>query len=405
MARAQDNETLIDRDAPDLVGATLPGGWRVQRHVSTGSFGHVYEGRHLDDGPASVAIKVLHTNLVSEPEVALRFRREADILEAIESPSVPRLFDRGRDPRGRPFFVMEFLKGRELGVVLAEAGSLPARQALSLVEPICEALVAAHKAGITHRDLKPENVMVQPDGVKIFDFSVSKVDDVALTQPGTILGTPSYMSPEQALGEPVTVQFDVYAVGAVLYELLTGRPPFRGADAQKTLLALLTEEAPRPRAIDVRIAPEVETLVLSAIARDPRARIPDMSALLDQVRAVRAALDRANEAETLPTVTVEALRATEAQRAVAPPSSVPAPVTGVAPVLAAPTRAGDVRTPANRSDALYWALGCALMGAALVVLAKALALPAVPLWLALVALVPGYLVGRVVGRSLHSFAL
>ncbi len=385
--------------APDLVGAVLPGGWQVVRHVALGSFGHVYEGRHLEDGPASVAMKVLHTGLLTEPEVAMRFRREADILEAIESPHVPRLFDRGRDARRRPFFVMEFLKGRELGALIHAEGALAPARALGLTRQICAALAAAHRSGITHRDLKPENVIVQGDPalgetVKLLDFSVSKIEDIALTQPGAILGTPAYMSPQQALGEAVTVQFDVYAVGAVLYELLTGRPPFRGADAQQTLYALLTETAPPPRALDMRIPPFVEALVLRAIAKEPGERyatIEELAAAVERARGELASAAHTPSAQPAP----RGLLAS----APAAPAPVPSLAVRRSDTLAAPAR------PPGTSDAHHWALGCALLGAALVVLTKALALPSLPFWVAILATVPGYFLGRIAARSLHAVAL
>lgn len=276
-----------ESDKPDLVGSTLPGGWEVVRHIGIGSMGHVYEVKHLDGGPARAAAKVLHGELVHNREVAFRFRREADILDAIESPHVPRLFDRGRDEKGRSFIVMELISGEELFKVLQDRSTLPVPTALEITRQICQAIAAAHRVGITHRDLKPENVMVlgslEAPQIKLLDFSVSKVDDIALTQAGTLLGTPSYMPPEQAVGNEITPRVDVYAVGAMLYDMVCGRPPFDEGEPGRTLGALLTQEAPRPRSLAPDLPEEVEAVILRAIAKNPEKRYPTISALEGEI--------------------------------------------------------------------------------------------------------------------------
>jgi serine/threonine-protein kinase len=276
-----------ESDAPDLVGKVLAGVWEVVRHVAIGSMGHVYEVRHMDGGPARAAAKVLHTELVHNKEVAFRFRREAEILDAIHSPHVPRLFDRGRDEMGRPFFVIEYIAGRELFRVLEEQKTLPVQPALEITRQICQAIGAAHRAGIIHRDLKPENVMIvgspaAPE-VKILDFSVSKMDDISLTQAGTILGTPAYMPPEQALGQEITPKVDVYAVGVMLYDMLCGQAPFDEGEPGRTLGALLTRDAPRPRSLAPDLPEEVEAVILQAIAKDPAKRYASIDVLEGEI--------------------------------------------------------------------------------------------------------------------------
>jgi len=196
--------------------------------------GHVYEA-HGPTGPAErVAVKVLHTSLMKKPDVAFRFRHEAELLASVDSPHIPRVLGRGRDARGRPFFVLEFIAGRELSAILQDRVTLPLAQALEIAIQLCRALSSAHTAGIVHRDMKPDNIIV--DGlpndplVRVLDFSVSKSEDLSFTKTGIILGTPSYMPPEQARGDGVGPLVDVYAVGAILYDMLVGRPPFEGAD-------------------------------------------------------------------------------------------------------------------------------------------------------------------------------
>ncbi|HTJ82701.1 MAG TPA: serine/threonine-protein kinase [Polyangiaceae bacterium] len=290
-----DASSGADPDAPDLEGTTLQGVWQIRRHIGVGAMGQVYEARHTEDGPARAAVKVLHKSLLANREVSYRFRREAEILEVIESPHVPRVFDRGKDPLGRPFMVMELISGVELSRVLEARGTLPVPLVVEISRQVCRALTAAHRAGIVHRDLKPENVMLcggswsdstalgaaepPPPEVKLLDFSVSKVEDLAFTNAGALLGTPSYMPPEQARGESATPKVDIYAVGAVAYEMLTGRPPFDSPDPGKTLALLLTEEAPAPRALVPSIPPKIEAVILRAIEKDPSRRYPTAAAL------------------------------------------------------------------------------------------------------------------------------
>ncbi len=318
-----------ESDSPDLVGKVLAGVWEVVRHVAIGSMGHVYEVRHTDGGPARAAAKVLHTELVHNKEVAFRFRREAEILDAIHSPHVPRLFDRGRDEMGRPFFVIEYIAGRELFQVLEEQKTLPLHPALEITRQICQAIGAAHRAGIIHRDLKPENVMIvgspaAPE-VKILDFSVSKMDDIALTQAGTILGTPAYMPPEQALGQEITPKVDVYAVGAMLYDMLCGQAPFDEGEPGRTLGALLTRDAPRPRSLAPDLPEEVEAVVLRAIAKDPAKRYASIDALEGEIGLL------------LGNVSGLRKRSHEVDDEAARPTQVPSPA-GATRVAAAPRR-------------------------------------------------------------------
>lgn len=294
-----------DELAADLVGETLSG-WRVVRHIAEGGMGHVYEA----EGPKGerAAIKVLHTHLLTKPEVSFRFRREGEILESIQSPHVPKLMGRGKDKRGRPYMVMELLDGRELNRVLEEAHRLSASVAVDIATQLCRALAAAHAAGVVHRDMKPENVIVcgalSAPVVKVLDFSVSKTEDVAFTQLGQIIGTPAYMPPEQAKGDPITPLADVYSVGAILYDMLTGRPPFHGDEPGRILSDLLTKTPPRPRELNPLIPASVEAVVLRAIARDPKQRFPLIEAFGDALRSLGEELEleegRATEAPEVP---------------------------------------------------------------------------------------------------------
>jgi eukaryotic-like serine/threonine-protein kinase len=284
----------------DLVGVTVKG-FRVTRHIAEGGMGHVYEAT----SPAGerVALKVLHTALMTKPDVAFRFRREAELIDAVKSEHVPRLYARGRDAKGRPFMVLELIEGSELGEVIGDHGRIPLLPALEIAIQICRALVAAHAAGVVHRDLKPGNIIVDGDlsapRVKVLDFSVSKSEDLQFTATGTIIGTPSYMPPEQARGEEIGPGVDIYAVGAILYDMLCGRPPYEGSEPGQVLAMLLTQPPPSPRSLAPLMPESVEQLILKAIARDKKQRFPIVEALLEALESQYREMAARGSSETL----------------------------------------------------------------------------------------------------------
>jgi serine/threonine-protein kinase len=379
-----------DPDEADLVGVTLHGGWQIRRHIGIGAMGQVYEAAHDDDGPARVAVKVLHTSLLGDREVSYRFRREAEILESIESPHVPRVFDRGKDPRGRPFMVMELIAGVELAKVVQARGTLPVPLALEVAKQVCRALAAAHRAGVVHRDLKPDNVMLcgpvdQPE-VKLLDFSVSKVEDLAFTNQGALLGTPSYMPPEQARGDAITPRVDIYAVGAVLYEMLTGRPPFDSPEAGKVLAALLTETAPTPRSLAPNIPEKVEAIILRAIEKEASRRYPTADAL--EADLAFAGLPDQEEEDAPQTERETTTRASH----VAPSSSMAATPSALGPIRAQAAAPGSSAT-------VLWVLGGGFVAVALTMVALVFSDFAFPRWVAAVAWILGGLIGWAVVRA------
>jgi serine/threonine-protein kinase len=274
----------------------------VLRHIAEGGMAHVYEG-HNADGIRG-AIKVLHTHLLSKPELAFRFRREGEIVESIKSPHVPQVLARGKDERGRPFMVFEFVEGLELTKILDEHVRLPPAVALEITLQMCEALRVAHLAGIVHRDMKPDNVIIvgplDAPLVKVLDFSVSKDEDLALTQQGHVMGTPCYMAIEQALGEPITPLADIYSVGAILYDMLTGRPPYEPDEPGRVLSALLSKEPPRAIDLNPAIPPALATIVDTAMARSPKKRFPFIESMIEALRAASASITQRDTSETLP---------------------------------------------------------------------------------------------------------
>ncbi|MDI1449997.1 serine/threonine-protein kinase [Polyangium sp. 6x1] len=273
----QDGATLALKD--ELVGTTLRDTFRLVRVLGEGGMGRVYEAEHVRIASKRFAIKMLHPEFARQPQILARFLREAEATAAIDSPHVLEVYDVDRTPDGRPYIVGELLQGRELAAHLRQSGKMQIGPAVRIVRQICKALAAAHARGIVHRDMKPENVFLTGDlqrpTIKILDFGISKVESgtgPALTRTGMIMGTPSYMSPEQAKGQKIDHRTDIYAVGAILYALLTGRKPFDGEDPTAIMARVLREDPPPPRAVEPTISGAVEDIIQKAMAKDPQHR-------------------------------------------------------------------------------------------------------------------------------------
>ncbi|HVY49351.1 MAG TPA: serine/threonine-protein kinase [Minicystis sp.] len=280
----EEKETDAQRDS--LVGSTLGSSYTIVRVIGEGGMGRVYEARHTRIGSKRFAIKMLHPEFARQPDVISRFQREAEAAAAIRSPFVVDVYDVDRSQDGRPYLVGEFLEGKEFADYLAEVKKMPVGPAVRIVRQICKALAAAHDQGVVHRDMKPENVFLTGDmarpTAKVIDFGISKIGDTpgtALTKTGMIMGTPSYMAPEQARGEKVDHRADVYAVGAILYCALTGQRPFDRGDPTATLTAVLTQDPPRPRSIEPSIPEPLEVIVQRAMAKRPSDRHQSMQEL------------------------------------------------------------------------------------------------------------------------------
>ena len=270
-----------------LIGRVLGETYQVVRVIGEGGMGRVYEARHLRLGDRRFANKVLHAEFARDADVVARFQREAESASSIEHPNVIDVFDVHKTPEGQPYLVGEFLEGEELGELLKRVTKLDVATAAAITRQVCRALGAAHAREIVHRDMKPENVFVTTrDGlphVKVLDFGISKAKDGSggnnLTRTGMIIGTPSYMAPEQARGEKVDLRADIYAVGAMLYTELTGHKPFDSDDPTATITQVLTEEPARPRSFDAQIPEALELVVQRAMAKDPRERYQTMADL------------------------------------------------------------------------------------------------------------------------------
>ena len=272
----------LDRDSEDpLLGIVLAGTYRLARPLGRGGMGRLYEAEHARLG-RRFAVKVLHEEHSRNRDAALRFEREAQALSRIRSDHVLDVVDVLRAPDGRTAIVTARLDGEDLKARLDRVGKLPAREAIPIARQLCRGLAAAHAQGIVHRDLKPSNLFLETsaDGrvtVKILDFGVAKLaGEPELTRAGAVVGTPAYMAPEQARGSAsIDERADLYSVGAVLYRMLTGRPPYSGEDATALLTSLLHEAPRRPRSIERSIPVGLEAIVQRAMARSPEARPAD----------------------------------------------------------------------------------------------------------------------------------
>ena len=261
----------------------LGGRYYVRRLCGEGAMGRVYEAHHIDIG-RRVAIKVLHASFHTSADLVERFRREARAASKIGHANIVDVTDSGTTPDGAFYFVMEFLDGTNLEELIDANGPLPVERALLITAQITRALEAAHAADVIHRDLKPANVMLvnrkgEDDFVKVLDFGISKDLDLAqgehgaaLTRPDVAIGTPVYMAPEQAAGRPANALTDVYAVGGLLYEMLTGCPPCAGTDAIDVLHKKANEDPVAIATLRPDLPREVERLVTRALSRAPRDR-------------------------------------------------------------------------------------------------------------------------------------
>jgi serine/threonine-protein kinase len=267
-----------EEGADPFVGKVLGETYEIARLVGEGGMGRVYEARHLRLKDRRFAIKVLHPEFARHADVVARFQREAETASSIGHPNVIDVFDVHKTVDGVPYLVGEFLDGEELGEHIKRVGRLPVPRAVTVARQVCRALGAAHARGIVHRDMKPENVfLVERDGatiIKVLDFGISKAasPEAHLTRTGMIMGTPSYMAPEQARGENVDLRADVYAIGALLYHALTGQRPFDSDDPTSTLRMVLTEDPPRPRSLAPDVPEALELVIQRSMAKDPRDR-------------------------------------------------------------------------------------------------------------------------------------
>jgi tetratricopeptide (TPR) repeat protein/predicted Ser/Thr protein kinase len=282
-------DALFPESAPDpYAGGELPRipGYDVEELLGRGGMGVVYNARHRRLN-RPVALKMLIGGAHAGPRERARFQREAEAVAGLCHANIVQVYDVG-DHDGWPYFTMELLEGGSLAQKLAGTPQ-PARQAAALLATLAEAVQVAHQAGIVHRDLKPANILLTAEGTpKIADFGLARPFDreSALSLSGTRIGTPSYMAPEQVIGKPGTIgpPADIYALGALLYEMLTGRPPFRAETATETERQVIAEEPVPPARLNPKVPRDLETICLKCLHKDPQRRYTEMGALADDVR-------------------------------------------------------------------------------------------------------------------------
>jgi WD40 repeat protein/tRNA A-37 threonylcarbamoyl transferase component Bud32 len=271
------------------VGPVIPG-YEIEDELGRGGMGIVYKARNLRLNRA-VALKMILAGAHAGREAAFRFVNEAEAVARVQHPNIVQIFHIDQHG-GHPYFEMEFIGGGSLADRL-DGTPLPARDAARLVEALARAMAEAHRQGVVHRDLKPGNILLTPEGIpKVADFGLAKLltAESGLTRTDSVLGSPSYMAPEQAEGKTREVgpAADLYALGAILYEMLTGRPPFRGATVLDTLQQVKTAEPVPPSRLVPGLPRDVETIALKCLAKDPGKRYESATALADDLRRFEA---------------------------------------------------------------------------------------------------------------------
>jgi len=291
----RDDDQSAERDA--LLGTVLAGRYRIEELVGSGGMGAVYRAEHVHMRKA-VAVKVLHKEMTAFPEVVARFEREAVAAGRIDHTHVVSASDFGQLEDGSFYLVLEFIEGQSLAKLVSKTGALVPTRALRITRQIVEALQAAHGVGIVHRDLKPDNVMLVDkdddlDFVKVLDFGIAKIkveetaEQPALTQIGTVFGTPEYMSPEQARGELVDARADLYTVGVILFEMLAGVSPFKDDDLVVVLTRHLTADPPPlPTSVD----PLIRDLVLRLLRKNRDERVQSAAELIECIDMILGAV-------------------------------------------------------------------------------------------------------------------
>ena len=287
----------------NLIGRTLNHRYLVEDKVGEGGFGAVFRGKQIATG-REVALKILHPHNVSDETIVARFRREAEACSKLRDPHTVTTYDFDETPDGILYLAMELLRGRSLHQLQKAEGVLPPARVLDILDQVAASLTEAHANGIVHRDMKPENVFIETrngdDHVKVLDFGIAKVmsDDrqaPALTAVGQTLGTLEFMSPEQLRGQSLDGRSDLYALGMMAYEMLTGALPFQSVKSPIDIINFhmkQTPPAPSSMTDKVAIPPAIDAIILKMVAKDRENRFADATALREEIARTQRALDR-----------------------------------------------------------------------------------------------------------------
>jgi eukaryotic-like serine/threonine-protein kinase len=352
--------------APDtLIDQVFDGRYRVVRKLGTGGMANVYLAEDQELG-RSVAIKMLDERHSQDEQFVERFRREAKNAAGLSHPNIVSIYDRGQ-AEGTYYIAMEYLEGRTLKELLITRGPTPLPVAIDYARQILAALGFAHRHGIVHRDIKPHNVVVAPDGrLKVTDFGIARSGTSQMTETGSIIGTAQYLSPEQAKGAPVTPASDIYSVGIVLYEMLTGSVPFTGDTPLEIAMKHLSTTPLPPSEKRPEVPHELDSIVLRALAKDPADRYQSADEM--DADLARASLGQAVAPETEEAAT-QVLRGAGAATLAGAPTAitrrVTPPTAAPPPPYSRPTGFYEYEEPARRSF-WPWLLAALLIAAAIV---------------------------------------
>ena len=275
-----------------LINTLFDGRYRIVRKLGSGGMANVYLAEDEDLG-RRVAIKILNDRYANDDLFIERFRREAKSAAALSHPNIVSVYDRG-EAEGTYYIAMEVIEGRSLKELIMTRGPLPIPQALAYSHEILEALRFAHRHGIIHRDIKPHNILIG-ERLKVTDFGIARAGASQMTEAGSIMGTAQYLSPEQARGAPVTAASDLYSVGIVLYEMLTGKVPFSGDSAIEIAMKHLNEPPKPPSKIRPEVPEELDAVVLRALAKNPEDRYQTAEEFSEDLHRVEAGLPLAPE--------------------------------------------------------------------------------------------------------------
>jgi serine/threonine-protein kinase len=376
----------MTRAEGSLVGRTIAGKFTIEAHIGSGAMGQVYRARQLAL-EKTVAVKVLHGDVAQDPTFAARFQREAMAASRLDHPNSMRVIDFGAEPDGMLYIAMEYLDGRDLHRIIHEDGTLPEARVVDILVQALAALVVAHDMGVIHRDLKPENIMIldglddegqRIDIVKVCDFGIAKINTktlsgvsdsgrAALTTQGLVVGTPEYMSPEQGRGDPLDARADLYSVGVMMFQLLTGRLPFQAETALGLVFKQVNEPPPTPSSFRAGIDPHLEAVCLKALSKRPEDRFQSAREMRS---ALKAFFGTGTDGRLVPSSAITLPRPLETAmmehaETVSLPVSAPrttSEVSGVSPPETAPLPELPVSQPS-----VWWVGGVALVAGALLV--------------------------------------
>jgi len=301
-----------------VVGEKIAGRYELEEVVGHGGMSTVYKA-HDSLLERNVALKVLHQQYNEDEDFVERFKREARSVAQLQHPNIVTVIDRGEED-GRQYIVFEYIDGENLKELVVRKGRLDVRTALEIGLEIARGLSFAHERGLVHRDVKPQNVLLNGDGgAKVTDFGIARSLDVerGVTQPGTVLGTSNYIAPEQASGQPVNAQTDVYSLGIVLYEMITGELPFPGDNF--VAVAMKQVQEPSPSVLDARgdVPLRIAEMIDRALEKDPEQRFPTMEAFAAEIEANLAELDRGQDgAVTMVVPAAQRLKQTKRRKSV-----------------------------------------------------------------------------------------